>query len=331
LSLKFGVVGCSKVAERYFFSAVKSSRHIELGTIGSRSLEKAEKWAKRFNCENFGDYYAVLKSDVDAVYISLPISLHEEWVIKAAEHGKHVLCEKSSTTSYESAKRMVKACKENNVRLLEGFSFRFHPQHNLVLEFIKNGRLGELFNFYGIYGFSPPPQENIRWKKELGGGVLNDVTCYPVCASRIIFQSEPISVIAHFEYDTVHDVDIGNSVFMIYPDNKTAFAAGGFHNYYQSSYSIWGSNGRITMKRSYAVPTNHVTSVYCHQDDKINETKFSSIDQFQNMLEKFCNVILKKNSSDFSFEEELLSQAKVMESIRRSSKEKRLVYLDEIV
>lgn len=328
--IKFGVIGCSRVAQRYFFPAVNSSEIASLEIIGSRSKEKAEEWARQNNCKLSGNYEDVLNSNVDAVYISLPIGLHEEFVIKAAEAGKHVLCEKSSTISFESAKRMVESCKKNNVRLLEGFSFRFHPQHDLVLEYIQKERLGTIFNFYGMYGFPSPSNDDFRWKKELGGGVLNDVTCYPICASRIIFQSEPISVTSHLEYDKSRLVDMRNSIFMLYPKNKTAFVSSGFDNYYQSSYSIWGSKARITTKRSYAVPKNFVTSIYFHQDDEIKEIKIREADQFKIMMEKFCESILDCSSPCFNFEDDLMAQAKVMEAVRLSYNEKRTVVLNEI-
>ena len=160
--LEFGTIGCSRVATKYFFPTIQSSEFIKLGFVGSRSKEKAQEWASQNNCNFFGHYNEVLESDVDAVYISLPIGLHEEWVIKAAKAGKHILCEKSSTTSYQSAKKMVEICKKNEVRLLEGFAFRFHPQHTLVLEYIKNHLLGRLFSFYGAYGFPPHDTNDIK-------------------------------------------------------------------------------------------------------------------------------------------------------------------------
>ena len=130
--ISIGVLGCSRVAKKYFLPYVKSSEFVDLGFIGSRSLERAQQFAKEYGVAKFGSYEDVINSNVDIVYISLPISMHEEWSIKAAKAGKHVLCEKSSTTSYESAKKILQICKENNVRILEAFGFRFHPQHELV-------------------------------------------------------------------------------------------------------------------------------------------------------------------------------------------------------
>ena len=327
--LKIGVIGCSDVSKRQFFPAIDSSQLADVECIGSRSLKKAEEWAKKYDCDKFGSYDDVINSDVDAVYISLPIALHHEWTLKAAKAGKHVLCEKSSTTSYESAKKMIETCKENNVRILEAFAFRFHPQHKQLQKLIDE-ELGEIGNFYGTFGFPPPAEDNIRWKKELGGGVLNDVTCYPLYASRLIFQSEPASVLAHLQFDKKFSVDKSADIILTYPNEKTAFISSGFNRYFQSKYSIWGSQAKITTKRAYGVPHDYETSIYLHKDDKIIETSIPPAHQFALMFDIFCNVISKKIQNPYCFEDDLLAQAKLMESIRISSREKRLVILSEL-
>ena len=199
--IKFGVIGCSRISQRSVIPAIINSKNSEIEMIGSRSLEKAEQFSNEFNCEKFGNYDDVISNnDVDVVYISTPIGTHEEWIKKAASAGKHILCEKSSTDSFDSAKKIIKSCKNNNVRILEALAFRFHPQHEKIKNLISN-ELKEIQNFYGIFGFSPPPNDDIRWNKTLGGGVLNDVSCYPICASRMVFQTEPISVSSNLQYD----------------------------------------------------------------------------------------------------------------------------------
>ena len=329
MTLKIGTIGCSRVAEKYFFPHINSSENADIEFVGSRSIKKAEEWAKKYGSNKFGDYADVINSNVDVVYISLPIALHEEWAIKAANAGKHVLCEKSSSISYQSAKKMLQACKNNNVRILEALAFRFHPQHKQIQNLI-NEELGNIQNFYGIFGFPPPPENDIRWKKELGGGILNDVTCYPICASRIIFQSEPISVLAHLEFDKKFQVDKSADVFLKYEDEKTAFISSGFNNYYQSKYDVWGSNAKISTKRTYAVPQNYKTSIYLHKDDKIFETVVPPADQFGLMFDTFCSVVTNKTQNPYDFEKDLLNQAKLMESIRISNKEKKLVFLSDL-
>ena len=330
MAQKIGLLGCSNIAQKSFFPYVNSSKLSEMSYIGSRSISKAKVWAKKYDCNYAGSYDDVINSDVDAVYISLPIGLHEEWAIKALKSGKHVLCEKSSTTSYDSAIKMVAAAKENKKRILEGFSFRFHPQHQQIRSLISKN-VGKLKNFYGIYGFPPPNENDIRWQLKLGGGVLNDVACYPICASRLVFQAEPISVLAHLDFDEASSVDKSLSVIAKFANKETAFISAGFDNYYQSKYSIWGSEAKISTKRAYAVPRDYATSIYLHKDDKISEKVVHPADQFSVMFDTFSNVISGRIENPYDFEKDLLNQARLMESIRVSQKESRIVYLSEMI
>ena len=137
--LKFGIIGCSRIAKRSVIPAIIKSEYAEVEIIGSRSTDKAKDFAKEFNSEKFGTYEDVISDDsVDAVYISTPIDTHAEWANKVTAAGKHVYVEKSSTYDLKSAIEMVESAKENNVRLMEGFMFRFHPQHQKVKELIKD-------------------------------------------------------------------------------------------------------------------------------------------------------------------------------------------------
>ena len=328
MSLKFGLIGCSRTALKNFLPAINSKDNVELDFIGSRSLEKAENWAKENNCKNFGSYDDVIDSNVDAIYLPLPIGLHEDWVIKAAKSGKHILCEKSSTTSYKSAKKILDTCKANNVKILEAFSFRFHPQHKKIQDLIKS-ELGELHNFYGSFGFPPPAMDDIRWNPKLGGGILNDAACYPICASRMIFNSNPISVAATLDIDSGYQIDTKADILLTFSKKKTAFISSGFSHYYQSKYSVWGSHAKITSNRAYAVPKNLATSIYLDKNDEISEIKIPEYNQFDIMFTEFCDVILNQKINSYNFEDDLLEQAKVLECVRISHKEKRIVSLNE--
>lgn len=329
MTLKYGLLGCSNIAQKSFFPVLSDSNSLEANFIGSRSIEKSKEWAEKYNVPNYGSYEDVINSNVDVVYITLPIALHEEWAIKALNSGKHVLCEKSSTISLQSATDMVRAAKSNNKRIMEGFSFRFHPQHKIINELVLK-ELGEIQNFYGIYGSPAPKDNDIRWQKKLGGGVLNDVTCYPICASRDIFGDNAESVMSHFIIDQRCDVDRSNDIMLHFKNGKSAFISAGFNNYYQSKYTLWGSKGRLTTKRAYAVPSSYQTSVYLDKDDQILEQAIEVADQFNIMVDIFSRTITGKIVEPFNFENDLIEQAKLMEAIRISGNEKRLVYLSEI-
>ena len=151
--INFGIIGCSSVAKKSFIPALLKTNHAVLESVGSRSISKSKFIAQKFHCKNFGNYDDVLENKkIDAVYISLPIALQEKWIMKAAKAGKHILCEKSSTTSYHSAQKIVKECKKNGVRIMENFSFIFHPQQTKILQLVNSNKFGKtIFIFWKIW------------------------------------------------------------------------------------------------------------------------------------------------------------------------------------
>jgi len=329
--VKFGIIGCSRIADSSTIPAIKNSQFAELKIIGSRSEQKAEKFAKKFDCELFGSYDDVIENDkVDSVYISLPVGLHEEWALKASEAGKHVLCEKSSTISYDSACKMVESCKQNNVRIMEAFMFRFHPQHNEVLELTRKGFVGDLFTFTSSYGFPSIPRSDIRFNKELGGGVLNDAGCYPICASRIVFGKEPEGVFCNLIVDEEMKVDTKATLFLKYKGMKFAQIAVGYGLFYQSTYSIWGTNGSLRLTRSYNIPSDMKATIILNSDKSKQEIIIAPTNHYVHMIDSFCKEIITDSFHGFDFEDDLLQQAKVMQAARLSNNEHRFVKIDEI-
>ena len=328
---RIGIIGCSNIAKKSVLSAIQSSNNAEISIIGSRSIEKAESYSKLFSCQEFGTYDDVLNSkETDAVYISLPVGLQKQWVSKAAKHGKHAICEKSSTNSFQSAKEMISICKENETRLMEGFMFRFHPQHKTVKEHINQKRLGDLFSFHGVYGFPMPPDNDIRLNQDLGGGVLNDAGCYPVCASRILFNAEPLQVSCNLFESKEFSVDLQFSGMLVYPNKRVASMHVGYGMHFQSTYDIWGDKGKIHLNRAYNVPPQDKTRIIL-ETEQITHIEIDAINHFRIMVETFCSELQGNKIADFNFEDDLLNQAKTMEALRISHKEKRVVDVNEIV
>ncbi len=328
MSLKLGLIGCSNVAKKNLFSYLENNSNYDLWIIGSRSSKNASEWANNYGAKHFGNYDDVINSDVDVVYISLPIGLHEEWCVKAAKKGINIICEKSLTTSLSSTKNILDECKKNKVRLLEAFSFRFHPQHKKFKE-LTSKHSKKVFNFYGSYGMPPFPKNDIRWNKDLGGGILNDVACYPICASRIFFESEPEYVYSHMEIDADHYVDVKVDIMAKFPQGEVAYLSGGFNHYYQSKYSVWTDNMKLELTRAYAVPPTFKTKITLDKDDQISDFEIDKIDQFGLMFNSFHDV-LKGKAKIFNFESDIIEQARFMEAVRTSHKEKRLVKVSDI-
>ena len=331
-SLKFGIIGCSRIAKRSVIPAIMKSNFAELEIIGSRSSDKAKEFAKEFNCEKFGTYEDVISSDsVDVVYISTPIDTHAEWSNKATAAGKHVYVEKSSTYNLKTAEKMVESAKENNVRLMEGFMFRFHPQHQKVKELIKEGKIGEIRSFNGIFGFPAFPEGDIRYNS----GFLRDSGCYPICASRMIFDEEPLGVSCIQKMIPESSVDVGGSAILFYKNGKTATITYSNGSYYQARYEVWGTDGVISLDRAYSVPPDFTTKVILQYNTENNwdgrhtETfEIEPKDHFLEMLDTFCMEITGTKKAPFDFEQEILNQAKTIEAAVRSNMN--VIWLKEI-
>lgn len=186
--LNWGIVSTGMIA-RKFAADLAQSRTGRFAAVGSRSLAEADRFAADFGGGRAHGSYEALLADpaVGAVYIGTPHPWHAEWAIKAAEAGKHVLCEKPLTLSLADTERVLAAAKRHDVLLMEAFMYRFHPQTKRVVELVRGGALGELrlirasFNF--IMPFNP---EHRMFKKSLGGGTILDLGCYPVSFSRHI-------------------------------------------------------------------------------------------------------------------------------------------------
>ena len=128
--INIGILGCATFADRLVIPAINSSDNFNLVAIASRSYKKAKSFASKFGCEAIDGYQGLIdRDDIDAVYIPLPIGLHQEWVISCLENGKHVLCEKSLAPDYRTVKAMVDTARRRSLVLIENFMFAFHSQH----------------------------------------------------------------------------------------------------------------------------------------------------------------------------------------------------------
>jgi len=196
--LTIGIVGAANIA-RQFTAAVRSSEMVKVTAVASRSLEAARTYADACGIpEAHGSYDALLADpSIDAVYIPLPNHLHAEWSIKAAQHGKHVLCEKPLCMTRAEAVAMFAAARANNVILLEAYPYRFQPQTARLLELLDGGAIGSVRTMQASFGFTVSnPDVNIRMKPEAGGGALLDAGSYPVSLIRLVMGEAPLSVTA---------------------------------------------------------------------------------------------------------------------------------------
>src|ERR1051326_8331481 len=191
--LRLGVMGSGGVARR-FIAAVKPSNRVTIAAVASRDAAKARAFAGETGVAGAHGSYEALLADpkIDAVYVALPNSLHAEWAIKAAEAGKHVLCEKPVSINAAEAKAMFAAARKAGVHLVEAYPFMAQQQTVALRQFVKEGALGRLELIQASFGFLvPEPASNVRLIADLGGGARYDAASYPLSVIRLVAQECP--------------------------------------------------------------------------------------------------------------------------------------------
>jgi len=218
--LRFGILGAANIAHA-FAAGVASADSIKIVAVASRDAAKAEKFALEFGIERrFGSYDAMLASpELDAVYIPLPNAMHAEWSIRAAEAGKHVLCEKPLAMSAGEAADMFASARRCGVVLREAYPYLAQPQTVRTRELIAEGAIGRLQMIRASFGLAFSDKSNIRLNPALGGGCLLDAGSYPVSLCRILAGSSPkrVQSVARWTDDAVDrtlvsTIDFANGV-----------------------------------------------------------------------------------------------------------------------
>lgn len=314
--LHIGVIGCARIAEKYMLSAIMSCEHIRLVAIASRSKEKAEEFARHYNCMPIWRYENIVeRKEIDAIYIALPPGLHEKWAIESLNAGKHVLCEKPFTVDLSSAERIVREAGSRNLLIMENFMFIHHPQHTIVKKIISDGGIGEIRLFKGSFGFPPMPVNDFRYQKELGGGALLDAGGYPICAARLFLGDTLEGIGANLVTDEDSGVDIYGAAMFRNDVGHVAQVSFGFDNYYQSNYIIWGSKGAITAKRAYTPPPSMATEIIVEKQGSVKSFTVEPANHFELMLESFYQEILNSDNYE-SYYLSILEQARLVEYVR---------------
>lgn len=193
--LRIGVLGAANIA-RLFISSVRGSSKVDVYAVASRDGAKAAAFAKETGvAHSFGSYEAMLAdASIEAVYNPQPNNLHAEWTIKAANAGKHVLCEKPFAANSAETKAMFDASAANNVYVVEAYPYRAQPQTIKLAELLREGAIGKVQLIQASFGFPLPVNGNIRWDPSLAGGALMDAGSYPVSLVRMIAGERPTRV-----------------------------------------------------------------------------------------------------------------------------------------
>ncbi|WDL95654.1 Gfo/Idh/MocA family protein [Alicyclobacillus sp. ALC3] len=252
-TLRWGIIGTARIAAEQVVPALNRARNTKLQAVASRSLDRAKTFARNHGIPSYyGSYDELLQDpEVDAVYISLPNHLHAQWSIRAAQSGKHILCEKPAVLHPSELTAVLNACREANVRYMEAFMYQLHPQWDRVLEILRSGQIGSVRSIRAAFTFPLLGEFDIRLQPVMGGGALYDVGCYCVHAIRRIVGDEEPSVVraeANFSVDGI--VDRTLSADLGFNHGVSASFVCSFEQEDRQDVVIEGSSG--TLKVSHA-------------------------------------------------------------------------------
>jgi dTDP-3,4-didehydro-2,6-dideoxy-alpha-D-glucose 3-reductase len=315
--IRLGVLGCANIARRSVLPAVKQlTNRFELTAVASRSADKAREFSREFGCRAVVGYDQLITTDdVDALYIPLPTGLHDEWVNKALQAGKHVYAEKSIAACHADAAQMVSNARQRDVSLMEGYMFQYHSQHQVVFDLLCKGAIGEIRHFSSSFGFPPLAEDNFRYDAKLGGGVLFDAAGYPLRAAHFILGNSMQVRGATLYHDDRKGTAIYGSAFLSNANGLGASLAFGFDNFYQCRYEIWGAKGKITAERAFTPRANFSPAIVLENDSGTRVIHADPDDHFMRAFEEFYSIITDREGRQKHYSDILL-QSKSLDLMR---------------
>jgi len=318
--VRWGVISTANIGRIAVIPAIKASRNGEMVGVASRDPEKGRAFAAALGIPHvYGSYEALLDAkEVDAVYIPLPNSMHCEWTRRAAERGKHVLCEKPLGLSSAQCLQMGEAAARAGVKLMEAFMYRFHPRTERVLDMVRNGALGELRLIHSSFTFRLTRPDNIRLKPELGGGALMDVGCYCVNISRTAAGAEPVEVqcVARWGKSGVDDQLAGT---MIFPGGCIAQFDCSLSMERRETYTLAGTDAYITVPQAFLPGESDAAILEQRGRSERREHSFPGVDEYRLMVEHFADCVLEDRAPRHGADE-AAANMRVIEALYKSAR-----------
>jgi predicted dehydrogenase len=311
--------------------AIRNSHQGELVAVASRDEKNAHSYAKTHRIPiSFGSYEALLASDqVDVVYIGLPNHLHAEWMIRAMQAGKHVLCEKPFVLSLKEMDAVLRVKEETGCKILEAFMYRYHPQTQKVIELISEGTIGDVTYVDGVFQFPLKDANNIRWNPKFGGGSLWDVGIYPLSFAQLVMGEPPQKV---FGQMNLSNSGIDESFYgqMQYSKGRYAQIRSSFRLPYHTGLTISGTAGRIFIPRPFNEMERHRKISLTDAAGKEHWVKIPRFDLYTGEVDDLNQAIIEDRDPILTLEE-TRNHLRTILAFYTAARENRLVSLDEDV
>lgn len=292
--VSWGVLSTAKIGLQKVIPAMQKGKYSQVVAIASRDPAKARDAARQLRIPRaHGSYEALLAdSDVEAVYIPLPNHLHVEWTIKAMEAGKHVLCEKPIGVNAEDARRLQAAAESHpQLKVMEAFMYRFHPQWVETKKLVAEGGIGPLRTIQSFFSYYNTDPANVRNKPDLGGGGMLDIGCYCISLSRFLFGDEPQRVMGIVEYDPELKVDRLASGILEFAKGTSTFTCSMQVSGYQR-VNVFGTAGRIEIEIPFNAPPRQRCKIWHQDQTELREIRLVKADQYTLQADLFsCSIL----------------------------------------
>ncbi len=321
--VRWGVLGVANIAVKKVVPGMRTCARGEVVAIASREMARARSAADELGlAKAYGSYEELLQDpDIDAIYNPLPNHLHVPWSIKAAEAGKHVLCEKPIALTAQEAQELIAARDRTGVKMGEAFMVRTHPQWLRARELVQGGEIGELRGIMSTFSYFNRDVKNIRNVPEFGGGALMDIGCYPITMARFLFGREPSRATGLVERDPEMKTDRLSSALLDFAPGQAVFTCATQLVPFQRM-QVFGTKGRIELEIPYNIPPDRPSRIFI--DDGLQLAglsarveEFPVLDQYTIQGDAFSQAIQENTAVPVSLEN-ALANMKVIEAVFRS-------------
>jgi len=322
--LRWGVIGVARIATEKVIPAMQGGELTAVTAIASRDAAKAAAAAGGLGIEKaYGSYDELIADpEVDAIYNPLPNNLHLEWTIKAAEAGKHVLCEKPIGMNATEAAEILAARDRCGVKIQEAFMVWTHPQWRRAADICRSGRLGTVKSYTGYFSYFNEDPDNIRNVPETGGGALMDIGCYLLTTSRLMFGEEPRRVLGLIERDPRFGVDAMTSMVLDYPSGH-AIGTCSTQIVAHQRVQIFGSEGRLEIEVPFNAPNDRPCRMWLDTEGDLFARGIETIevepcDQYRVQGDAFSRAVLNDDEVPYPLEMSVRNM-KLIDALFRSA------------
>ena len=323
--VRWGVLSTANIGVRKVIPGMQKGELTDIVAIASRDLAQARAKADALGIPTaYGSYEELLDDpSIDAIYNPLPNHMHVPWTIKAAEAGKHVLCEKPISLTAAEAETLLAVRVRTGVKIGEAFMVRSHPQWLRLRTLLDEGRIGPLRSFFGFFSYFNIDPANIRNQADVGGGALMDIGCYLIQAARFAFAQEPARVVALIDRDPQMHTDRLTSAILDFPSGQAVFTCSTQLAPYQR-FQFLGAKGRIELEVPVNAPPDRPTRLFIDTGSDlfgggVTTETFPVCDQYTLQGDAFSKAILDDTEVPVPIEDAIRNKA-VIEAIFRSAK-----------